>query len=47
MQNPHFVEAAIYQEDTTPEDTKQLNEQIDKKAAIQYRINKFLDLYKA
>ena len=47
MQNSNFVEAAIYQADTTPEDTNQLNEQIDKKAAIQYRINKFLDLHKA
>ena len=47
MQNSRFVEAAIYQEETTPEATNQLNEQIDKKAAIRDRINRFLNLYKA
>lgn len=47
MQNSHVVDTSIYQEDTNPEATNQLNEQLDKKVAIRDRINKFLNLYKA
>jgi hypothetical protein len=47
MQNSRFIDTTIYQEGTTPEVTNQLNEQIDKKAAIRDRINRFLNLYKA
>lgn len=47
MQNSSPLEVVIYKEDTTLEATNQLNEQVNKKAAIRDRINKFLDLYKA